>query len=212
MNDYDEEIEELPLYESNKERAELEELANLYAIILATEHLERAYSHNTISRDDYTEQCRGLLAQFRLAKLALPSGMTTENFMELYQMNCPRATERLLIMGKPEPIKGSDDKASHAVTVAETTQHFITAMDAIKIEQRYMDDLQPLLSDLMDALTQLPDTPNDFEPNRKVDFWLRRLNKMRAVDELSEDDARQLGHDLDAAFTEFKQYLKKRSS
>eukprot|EP00957_Ditylum_brightwellii_P045210 3427184-Ditylum_brightwellii.AAC.1 len=94
--------------------------------------------------------------------------MTTETFMQLYQMDCPRARERLLIMGVPEQIKTSDDSGHHvAVTVAETVQHFITAMDAVKLEQRAVDELQPLLRDLMDALTQLPETPNDFEPNKK---------------------------------------------
>jgi hypothetical protein len=32
--------------------------------------------------------------------------------------------------------------------VAETVQHFITAMDAVKLEQRAVDEIQPLISDL----------------------------------------------------------------
>ena len=96
-----------------------------------------------------------------------------------------------------------------AVTVAETTQHFITTMDAVKLEQRAVDELQPLLSDLMNCLTRLPETPNDFEPNRVIQQWLQKLNLMRAVDEIDEDDARQLCHDLDSAYAEFTRYLKR---
>lgn len=128
--------------------------------------------------------------------------------MTLYQMDCPRATERLLRMGVPEPIKSADDNTTVAVTVAETVQHFITTMDAVKLEQRAVDELQPLLSDLMDSLTRLPETPNDFEPNRKVRKWLQKLNAMRAVDQIDEDDARQLYHDLDSAYAEFSRYLR----
>jgi ESCRT-I complex subunit VPS28 len=131
--------------------------------------------------------------------------------MTLYQMDCPRATERLLRMGVPEPMKSSDNTTTVAVTVAETVQHFITTMDAVKLEQRAVDELQPLLSDLMDSLTRLPETPNDFEPNRKVKKWLQKLNAMRAVDQIDEDDARQLYHDLDSAYAEFSRYLRSKT-
>ena len=83
-------------------------------------------------------------------------------------------------------------------------------MDAVKLEQRAVDELQPLLSDLMDALTRLPDIPDDFEPNHRVSRWLRKLNSMRAVDEIDEDDARQLYHDLDLSYAEFTRYLKRK--
>ena len=58
-----------------------------------------------------------------------------------------------------------------AVNATEAVQDFITTMDAVKLDQRFVDDFQPLLSDLMDALTQLAKTPNDFEPNWII-LWL----------------------------------------
>lgn len=209
---FDDEGDSIPLYESSKERETLDEQANLFAIITATEHLERAYARDAISQKEYTTQCKKLLSQFRLAERVLVGTMSTEDFMKIYDMDCPRATERLLKMGVPEPMKGGADEAHHAVTVAETVQHFITAMDAVKLEQRAVDELQPLLSDLMDVLTRVPDTPNDFEPNRKIQKWLQKLNAMRAVDEIDEDESRQLYHDLDAAYSEFTRYLKRGGS
>jgi ESCRT-I complex subunit VPS28 len=223
VNVMEDDQEEISLYESSREREMLDEQANLFAIIVATEHLERAYARDAISQQEYTTQCKKLISQFKLAERVLMrsggggsaataagGGMSTEAFMELYQLDCPRAAERLLRMGVPEPIKGGMmDSASHAVTVAETVQHFITAMDAVKLEQRAVDELQPLLSDLMDVLTRVPDTPNDFEPNRKVQKWLQKLNSMRAVEEIGEDDSRQLYMDLDSAYTEFNRFLKR---
>lgn len=201
--------DEIVLYESSRVREAFDEQANLYAIILATEHLERAFARDAIDQKTYTEQCKKLISQFKLAERVLRGSMSTETFMEVYQMDCPRATERLLKMGVPEPLKGGADDASHAVTVAETVQHFITTMDAVKLEQRAVDELQPLLSDLMDALTRIPDVPNDFEPNRKIQKWLEKLNSMRAVDEINDEDARQLYLDLDSAYTEFRRYLQR---
>jgi ESCRT-I complex subunit VPS28 len=200
---------QIPLYETSREREFYDEQANLYAIIVATEHLERAYARDAIDPKEYTAQCKKLISQFKLAERVLKDSMTTETFMALYQMDCPRAEERLLKMGIPEPMKGGTDEASHAVTVAETVQHFITTMDAVKLDQRAVDELQPLLSDLNDVITRVPDTPNDFEPNRKIQKWLQKLNAMRAVDEISDEDSRQLYHDLDSAYTEFTRYLKR---
>lgn len=210
----DESLPEIDLFESSKERKNYENLADLYTIITATEHLERAWAKDAIPHSEYTTECNKLLSQFKIAeKAAFGSGkkhMTTETFMRQYQMDCPLAVERLLHMGVPATLKTSDSSAHHnvAVTVAETVQHFITAMDAVKLEQRAVDELQPLLSDLMNALIQLPDTPNDFGPNYKVEMWLAKLNSMRAVDEINEDDGRQLYHDLDSAYSEFTRYLK----
>jgi len=203
---------EIELYQTSKERESYDNMSDLYAIIMATESLERAYARDAITQQEYTTECNKLISQFRLAeKAALGRNMTTETFMELYQMNCPRAVERLLNMGVPEQIRSSNNDGHHvAVTVAETVQHFITTMDAVKLEQRAVDELQPLLSDLMDALTRLPETPNDFDSNRLVEKWLKQLNSMRAVENIDEADARQLYLDLDTAYAEFNRYLKRR--
>ena len=153
----DDEIEEVELYQSSRERQAYDDQATLYAIILATEHLERAYARDAVTQQEYVAECNKLISQFKMAeKAALPKlNMTTETFMQVYQMDCPRAVERLLNMGVPEPIR-SGETTDVAVTVAETVQHFITAMDAVKLESRFVDELQPLLSDLMDSLTRLP--------------------------------------------------------
>lgn len=210
--DDDEEEEGVELYRNSRERQAYDDQATLYAIILATEHLERAYARDAIDPQEYSTECNKLISQFRLAEKAVKDDITTvEDFMKLYEMDCPRATERLLIMGVPEPIRSAHGStaAGVAVTVAETVQHFITTMDAVKLEQRAVDELQPLLSDLMDSLTRLPETPNDFEPNRKVQKWLQKLNAMRAVEEIDEEDSRQLYHDMDSAYAEFTRYLKR---
>lgn len=203
--------DEVELFRNSRERQAYDDQATLYAIILATEHLERAYARDAVTQLEYTTECNKLISQFRLAeKAALKAGDTTETFMKLYDLDCPRATERLLNMGVPEPIRQPPASGSGvAVTVAETVQYFITTMDAVKLEQRAVDELQPLLSDLMESLTRLPETPNDFEPNRKVQKWLQTLNAMRAVDEISEEDSRQLYHDLDSAYAEFTRFLKR---
>ena len=136
------------------------------------------------------------------------TGAPAETFMRVYQMDCPRAAERFTTMMPERPKQSSGDGNNSAATIAETVQHFITAMDAVKLDQRAVDELQPLISDLMNALVQLPDTPNDFGPNHRVNKWLVKLNAMRAADTIDEDDGRQLYLDLDSAYSEFTRFLR----
>lgn len=212
---------EIELYTSTKERKDYENMADLYTIIVATEHLERAYAQNAISQTEYTSECNKLLSQFKIAeKAALLSSNSnngianTETFMRVYQMDCPRASHRLLKVGVPEKTKenAADGALSSsgklAVIVAETVQNFITTMDAIKLDQRAVDELQPLLSDLRTSMNRLPlETPANFGPMEKIQFWLEKLNGMRAVDVIDEDDGRQLYFELEGAYMEFTRYL-----
>lgn len=215
-----EDDDEIDLYDSSQERRLYDNFADLYAIIMTTESLEKAYARNAITRDEYVAECNKLISQFRVAeKLALEKKpmstealeKSTETFMQIYQMECPLASHRLLVAGVPETMSNVDTNDKSGITVSETTEHFITALDALKLEQTAVDDLQPLLSDLMNALTCLPETPNDFEPNRIVQQWLQKLNLMRAIDDIDEADKRQLLMDLDSAYMEFKRYLSDRN-
>lgn len=201
---------EIPLFETSKERQSYDEMGELYAIIMATEHLERLFARDAVDPKTYTEQCKKLISQFGVAEHCIRDQMTTETFMKLYQMDCPRAVERLLVMKVPQPIK--QESGNHAAAVAASVQYFITTMDAVRLDQRYVDELQPLVSDLMDSLTRLPETPKDFEPSRKVLFWLSKLNGMLATEQLKDEEARQLLHDLETAYQEFNRFLRAQGS
>ena len=96
-----------------------------------------------------------------------------------------------------------------SVIVAETVQGFITAMDALKLQQRAVDEIQPLLSELMNSLTKVPGlTPVTFESSKKISGWLTKLNQWRASEELGDEDVRQLIYDLESAYNEFHRFLK----
>jgi ESCRT-I complex subunit VPS28 len=80
-------------------------------------------------------------------------------------------------------------------------------MDALKLEQRAVDAVQPLLSDLMSALTRVHGLSPDFEGLVKLRLWLSKLNQMRAVEEINEEEARQLVFDLEGSYSAFHRYL-----
>lgn len=71
--------ETVELFETAKERQKYDDQASLYAIIVATEHLERSFARDAVSDRDYTTLCNKLISQFRLAEKAVcGSEMTTE--------------------------------------------------------------------------------------------------------------------------------------
>jgi len=56
----DDSFTEIELFESSREREHYDNLADLYAVILATEHLERAYVRDAITKE---EVCSSFLSQ-----------------------------------------------------------------------------------------------------------------------------------------------------
>jgi hypothetical protein len=123
----------IPLYRSAKDRRKYDDLADLYAIIKATEHLEKCYARDSITQEQYTSTCLKLISQFRSTEAALVADGTlngsVEAFLEEYGVDCPRAVERLLRTGVPATtLHNTSDPTdrNESVLVAQTVQHFIT--------------------------------------------------------------------------------------
>ena len=152
-----------------------------------------------------------LISQFKTAEKGLiADGTITDStaFVEKYRMDCAKGIYRLLIVGAPERVGGQDDQ-SEAVHIAEAVQHFITTMDAIKLELRDVDEIQPLISDLFGSLNKVKGLPPDFDGKDRVENWLKTLNAMRASDVIDEEQARQLMFELDNSYSSFLRTLKK---
>jgi ESCRT-I complex subunit VPS28 len=93
---------EIKMYDNSKERDQLERLADLYSIIKATELLEAAYARDAITPNEYSESCGRLISQFKGTEKGLVLSKAIENadsFFKDYQIDCPRAYERLVISG-----------------------------------------------------------------------------------------------------------------
>lgn len=86
--------------------------------------------------------------------------------MQTYNMQCPMAVMRLLKVGM-SAIKQHDyvttrpQEGGAAVSIAETVQHFITTMDSLKLNMVAVDQIFPLLSDLVQALNRVGGKPRN---------------------------------------------------
>lgn len=64
------------------------------------------------------------------------------------------------------------------------------------------DTLHPLLVDIIQAVNKVTD--RDFDNKGKIVQWLITLNQMRAAEEISPEQARELQFDMHAAYDGFK--------
>jgi ESCRT-I complex subunit VPS28 len=127
-------------------------------------------------------------------------------------MEVPRATERIRI-GLPSTVTAPSLNASmtagsgtNGTLILEATQDFITFLDALKLGLLAKDQLHPLLSDVIQSVNKVTDS--DFEGRGKIVQWLIALNQMKATEEVSEEQARELELDMNSAYQGFKATLK----
>ncbi|KAK2750006.1 Vacuolar protein-sorting-associated protein 28 [Onygenales sp. PD_40] len=207
--------EEVKLSSTSAERDLYESLAEIYSIIVTLDGLEKAYIKDAITESEYTETCARLLKQY---KSSLSDETVAREFVDLdtfkrtWGMECPRATERLRI-GLPvtveqpshnAPPAGANTGASGSLILA-ATENFITFLDALKLNMVSKDALHPLLSEVIQSVNKVTD--QDFENRGKIIQWLIALNQMRATEELSEDQARELAFEIEQAYQGFKATL-----
>jgi ESCRT-I complex subunit VPS28 len=131
----------------------------------------------------------------------------------ILQMEVPRATERIRI-GLPSTVTApsintsttSNGGGMNGTLILEATQDFITFLDALKLGLLAKDQLHPLLSDVIQSVNKVTD--RDFDGRGKIVQWLIALNQMKATEEVSEEQARELELDMNSAYQGFKATLK----
>lgn len=201
-------------YANRDEKKHNEDMADVYSIIIATEHLEKAFVRDAITNDTYTKTCKKLISQYKTATESMGNNYRGIGpFMADYSMQCQRAAVRFQ-QGVPATIyhggAQSDEEKGSALNVFHCVQFFITVMDSLKLEIQAVDELHPAVSDLMESINQIADLGPDHPAKVKVKKWLLKLNSMKASDELSNEDVRQMLMDLDQAYNSFHKFIETR--
>mmetsp|Transcript_13647 Transcript_13647/g.29549 ORF Transcript_13647/g.29549 Transcript_13647/m.29549 type:complete len:338 (+) Transcript_13647:109-1122(+) len=202
--------EEVRLWENNRERQRYSTMAEMFALFKVAEQLERAWQKSAVTDDDYTREMWKVINQFKAtrdsSKDYVPDLM---RFAQEYNMDVPAALHRLLVSGVPATVEHGDGSATKAKEkektgklIAQIVAGFISAMDSLRLNFNAVDQIQPVILDLVNTLNRMDGLTN-FNGKLKLKEWLAKLNMMRAVDTLSEDDTRQLTHDLETALAEF---------
>ncbi|KAL6713844.1 Vacuolar protein-sorting-associated protein 28 [Lecanora helva] len=216
--------QEVKLSETASERDLNDSLAEIYSIIITLDGLEKAYIKDSIPETEYTDLCGRLLKQYKSNlsdETVARDFVDLETFKHKWDIECPRATERLRV-NLPATIVDPSTHASSAIShpshntpsqligasgsqILLATENFITFLDALKLNMLSKDALHPLLAELIQSVNTVTD--KDFEGRAKIINWLIRLNSMRAQEELSQEEARELVFEMEGAYAGFKKTL-----
>lgn len=197
-----------PEFHSVQERQMCDNMANLYAIVRTMNHVEVAFMRDAISYELYVEKCQKLIANYKTAcKLTETAVTDVRAFMKGLGVDASVGLERLEA-GVPystASLQSGDDAQS--IAVAATS--FITAMDCLKLNMIAVDEVHPLILDIYEQLEKISRLDDSYLGTAKLKGWIDQLEGMKAEDELSESDQRQLLFDLERAHTEFINHLHK---
>ncbi|KAH8766798.1 vacuolar protein sorting-associated [Diaporthe sp. PMI_573] len=208
--------EEVKLADTRAERDLQDSLAEIFSIIITLDELEKAFLKDAIPEAEYSEICERSLKQYKsiLADEAVGRAFVgLEEFKAEWDLEVPRATERIRV-GMPSTAVTASSGAAPAPAAAgntsgalilEATQDFITFLDALRLGLLAKDQLHPLLTDVIQSVNKVTD--RDFENRGKIVNWLITLNQMKATEELSEAQARELELDINSAYQGFKSTL-----
>ncbi|MCJ1479547.1 Vacuolar protein-sorting-associated protein 28 [Lambiella insularis] len=217
------------------ERELIDSLAEVYSIIVTIDDLEKAYNRDSVLEAEYTEISGRLLKQYNNTlgdeRVRKEFG-DLEAFKREWNMDCPRATERLRI-GLPSTLLHPSQPSlpSFASTAAPlsssypptippssasthnpspqsillATENFITFLDALRIGLLAKDQLHPLLSEVIQSVNKVVE--GGFEGRGSIIKWLIRLNGMRAQEELGLEDVRECTFEMEEAYAGFKAVL-----
>lgn len=199
--------EEIKLYRNAREREKYDNMADLFSILTTLQQLEKAYIRDAVTPKEYTAACSKLLVQYKAA-FKLIQGyedcQTVDMFVRKFKLDCPAALQRIQ---EDRPITIRDDKGNTSKCIAEIVALFITSMDKVRLGMKAVDELQEDVRDLLSTMNRLSLIPDDFDGKHKVQFWIDTFGTMSASEELTDDQARQLTHDLEVSYNAFNRLL-----
>ncbi|KAK7713380.1 Vacuolar protein-sorting-associated protein 28 [Diaporthe eres] len=207
---------EVKLADTRAERDLQDSLAEIFSIIITLDELEKAFLKDAIPEAEYTEICERSLKQYKsiLADEAVARAFVgLEEFKAEWELEVPRATERIRVGMPSTAVTASSGSApapaaggnTSGALILEATQDFITFLDALRLGLLAKDQLHPLLTDVIQSVNKVTD--RDFENRGKIVNWLITLNQMKATEEVSEAQARELELDINSAYQGFKSTL-----
>jgi ESCRT-I complex subunit VPS28 len=203
------------LYDSAEERSRFDDLATFYSIIRAIELLESSFTKDLVAQEEYADGCYKLMQQYKTQESALlRSGAITsvDSFLKEYGFSCTMALERIRVGAPATAVISNPGQASQSqFVVMEVVQFMLTCMDALKLAQgsgAAVDDILPLLRDVVGSLNKLPNLPAGFSGKTKPMEWMVKLNGMRASQLLDDDQMRQMYLDLEDSYKQLHELLR----
>lgn len=203
--------QQIKLYNNATERKQWDQLANLFSLIKTIDSVEQAWQNDFIDQLSYENTIRKLLSQLKTQQTALASSIPDLNrFIQDFSISANYAAPRIAAGVPATEEHRITPEASVSYLYAQIVQHFITAMDAIKLGMVTIDQILPLMNDLKNDFDKLAALKFNLSKSLlKLISWKNTMSERDAAEEITESEARQLSLDLDTAYSEFMGELQK---
>mmetsp|Transcript_10650 Transcript_10650/g.21441 ORF Transcript_10650/g.21441 Transcript_10650/m.21441 type:complete len:278 (+) Transcript_10650:2136-2969(+) len=193
---------EVRLWDDQAERRKVDEGAQLFAILKATDHLEKAFLDGLCTPEQYERECGTLILHYQEKADALQyKPEDVHRFIAEYHMSVESGIRRLLI-GKPAThgLKTDEKVIKRGKIIASISGLFVTVMDYIEMGNKSADQVEPALTDLVSNMMKfgIP-----FDGKDKIEQWLSVVKDMPAHGELNDQQTRSISRDLLQAYNGF---------
>ena len=178
-----------------EEEEKIQNPANIYSLIRTLQFIEWAYNFSHIDRDTYVNETNIILEQYKNAVNAYPEYEGIDNFVKHYKLSdCTYAINRIKEgnVTVKKPVLGD---------IQKMVQLFNDLNLVLDGEVLNVADVVPLYLELCNALETLKNFINlQNEDISKVrQCYLNLKNNRKAVDNLSEEEKKQMKIDLNVA-------------
>lgn len=198
--------ERIKLAANATEQARWDDLADMYALLVSADRLEKLWRRDAVDDTSYTTQCRRLLQKFEA--LRGPVG-DLDAFYAEYNVNAAGGKYRLADAGVPGTVENcrpdAEEQGRHNIYCV---QKFISLLDNVELGQRAPEDLLNVCASLERSLDRVQGLPSDFEFRNQLRTWIAKLNAMAPTEELNDNDAARFKMDVSAGYNEYLHHKK----
>ena len=196
-------MQEIQLGTDASEREKYDNLGEVFAVILAMEQVEKAYSQGAIQYEAYITNVTELLGQFKSLWLLVGNSYTkVDQFLRDFSLDAPLA-QQAIRTNRPTNKKV---KTNQGKQVGDITSLYITFINYLELGMTSVADLiEPL--DNLNFLIGNFDIDKNNEAVTLVKKWYDILKSMDAMESLSEEQALKVKIDVQAAHTAFDREL-----
>ena len=85
----------------------------------------------------------------------------------------------------------------------QITSRLLGTKDMLELNMASTDYIVPAVRDCYQAMQKYPKLPKDFEGIKTLENWNKKLSTLKATDNLSEDEIKQLKFDLGNVYDAF---------
>eukprot|EP01084_Bolivina_argentea_P203525 347597_1 len=187
--------------------------ADLYSIIIVVEHLERVWARGIITDQAYIDKCKKYIQRYKSISTKMEKYYPKiSDFFDEYAPDCHAARNRLVTIGVPANhfigcASGCCNIEPKQLIIAQTVQCFITTIDSLQLSMKEVKDFKIHLNDLMESINNVTALPIEHISKTIIKKWIIKLNEMKSLKELSDNNIKQLILDLENSYSHFVKFL-----